>query len=453
MRVVIIGAGEVGVNLARTLAGDHHDVTLIDNDAKRCAAVETELDALVIVGSGASPEVLREADVKGAGLLAAVTHIDEVNLIAAMGAKSVDPNILTVARVREDDFVLHEGDPDADETQKGPFGIDFVINPDYATSHDIAAAISLPGAVSVEYFGGGRLGLAEVIVGEQSALLGQTLAERSRAVPSYIVGWSRHGEATLARGEHTVEVGDHVIVAAAVENLPAAVVRMAGQAKVVNSCVIFGGGRIGLRLAQLLEPTSIKVTVLERDAERARMIAEKLRRTTVLNDEGLSSAALLSCGVGEADAFVASAGDDRANLLAALNAKQLGAGLTLAVVSREEFVPLVDALEIDAAFSPRMITAEGILRFVHTRALRALHMLRSGFEALELEADPGSEVVGLELGSTHGVLKGCRVGAILRGGEVVVPVVGTEIEAGDRVLMLGMTGTLANVERAFSAER
>ena len=168
-------------------------------------------------------------------------------------------------------------------------------------------------------------------------------------------------------------------------------------------------------------------------------------------EEGLSRDALLQSGVDEADAFVASAGDDRANLLAALNAKQLGADLCMSVVSREEFVPLVDALNIDAAFSPRLITAEAILRFVHTRALRAMHFLRTGFEALELEVEEGSLIVGRQIGRTGGVLHGCRIGAILRGSEVLIARVGTEINAGDRVLMLGVDGTLADLEPVFTA--
>jgi trk system potassium uptake protein len=180
-------------------------------------------------------------------------------------------------------------------------------------------------------------------------------------------------------------------------------------------------------------------------------VAEQLGSTLVLHDEGLSREALLQCGVGDADAFVASAGDDRANLLAALNAKRLGADLCLSVVSREEFVPLVDALNIDAGFSPRLITAEAILRFVHTRALRAMHLLRSGFEALELEVEVGAAIEGKSLGATRGMLRGCRVGAILRGETVLIPERGAEIAAGDRVLMLGMTGALADVERAFTA--
>ncbi len=448
MRVIVVGAGEVGVNLARTLGSDGHEVTVIENTSERCSILEGELDALVVEGNGASPRVLREIGVEGIDLFAAVTQIDEVNLIAAMGAKQLNPKMTTIARVRDPDFAVEE---DVDETHRGPFGIDFVIDPDHATAHDIAEAVLLPGAVSVEYFGDGRLGLAEVIVGEESPLIGVSLSKRERLEPAYIVGWSRAGNAKLAEGDDVLAAGDHLIVVAAREHLAQTVARLAGKTREVRRCIIFGGGRIGTRLASILEPTPIRVTILEREADRARRVAELLGGTLVLHEEGVSRDALLQSGVGEADAFIASAGDDRANLLAALNAKRLGADLCMSVVSREEFVPLVDALEIDAAFSPRLIAAEAILRFVHTRALRAMHFLRTGFEALELEVEEGSLIVGRQIGRTGGVLHGCRIGAILRDSEVLIPRVGTEINAGDRVLMLGVDGTLADLEPVFTA--
>ena len=447
MRVIVVGAGEVGLNLARTLGTDGHQVTIVDNEPSRCTALEGELDALVVEGNGASPRVLTEIGLEETDLLAAVTQIDEANLIAAMGAKQLNPGMTTVARIRDPDFAQQTED---DETSRGPFGIDFVIDPDYATAQDIEEALLLPGAVSVEYFGDGRLGLAEVIVSEKSPIAGHSLAKRDRLEPSYIVGWSREGNANLAKGEDVLEPGDHLIVVAAREHLAPTVARFSGGAREVRHVILFGGGRIGTRLAKLLESTSIRVTVLEREAERARRVAEQLGGALVLHEEGLSRDALLQSGVGEADAFIASAGDDRANLLAALNAKRLGADLCMSVVSREEFVPLVDALSIDAAFSPRLITAEAILRFVHTRALRAMHFLRSGFEALELEVEEGALIVGRQLGRTGGMLSGCRVGAILRGNEVLIPHVGTEINAGDRVLMLGVNGTLSGVEPVFT---
>ncbi len=442
--MIVIGAGEVGANLTRTLAADGHQVTVVDTDQRLCSTVESQLDALVVNGNGASPKLLREVRAGEADLLAAVTQEDEVNLIAALGARELGAR-RTVARVADPDFF-----GDDESYARDVLGIDFVIDPDRATAGDIAEALRLPGAVSVEYFEDGRLGLAEVIVTEDSPLVGVPLAERERVEPAYIVGLSHNGDAHLSSPTDQPSPGDHLVVVAAREHLRAAAGRFAGRSRKVRDLVIFGGGRIGLRLASLLEATSMRVTLLERNEERARYLAERLRKAVVMHDEGVSHESQAAARVDEADAFVACAGDDRANLLAALNAKRLGVDLGLAVVSREEFVPLVDALEIDASFSPRLITAEAILKFVHTDALRQIHFMRSGFEAMELEVEPGSSIVGKEIGHTGGLLRGCRVGAILRDDDVLIPQHGTEIMAGDRMLMLGVDGALSEVEPAFS---
>lgn len=445
MRVIVIGAGEVGVNVSRNLVNDGHDVTVIERDPVRAAALEPELDALVVSANGASPKVLSEYEAGKADLLAAVTESDEVNIIAALGAQQLGAKA-TVARVGDPDFY-----PDPRESARGIFGIDLAINPDRATAYDIAEAILLPGAVSVEYFAERQLALAEVILTEDSYLVGIPLAARERHEPAYIVGHARAGQATLSTGEDVLQPGDHILVAAGRDAIGAAVARFAGRTQRVRECVIFGGGRIGYRLAQRLERTPIRTTVLEAGAERARFLAENLPKTAILHDEGVSQESQRLAGVADADAFVACAGDDRANLLAARNAKDLGAGLCVSVVSREEFTPLVDALNIDAAYSPRLITAEAIIRFAHTRSVMAIHLLQSGFEAVELQAEAGSEIVGSAVGETGGLLAGTRVGAILREDEVLIPRRGTEIEAGDRMLILGVDGTLSGIEPAFTA--
>ena len=446
MKTIVIGAGEVGVNVARTLSADGHQVTVVERDEGRVASVQGEIDALVTEGNGASPRTLRELGAGSADLFAAVTQIDEVNIIAALGASQLGAGT-TIARVRDPEFF--GGD---EAFARNVLGIDFVIDPDRATAYDISEAILLPGAVSVEYFGDGRLALAEMIVTESSPLVGVELAARERPHPAYIVGMSRGGEASLIRPEVVPEVGDHLLVTTPREHARSAIAHLAGSTREVRDCVIFGGGKIGLRLGELLEKTSVRVTMLERNGDRARKLAEKLPRTQVLHEEGVSREAQEAAGVNDADAFVACAGEDRANLLATLHAKRLGADLCLSVVSREEFTPLVDALEIDASYSPRLITAEAILRFVHTRTVRAIHLLRTGFEVIELEAELGAKIVGKGIGETHGMLKGCRVGAILRGQEELIPRKGMEIRAGDRVLMLGVAGALAGVEPVFAAE-
>jgi trk system potassium uptake protein TrkA len=447
VKALVIGAGEVGVNVARTLSADGHDVTIVDMNPERCGTLQGELDVLVVEGNGASPRLLREVGAGSVDLLAAVSDSDEANIIAALGARQLGART-TVARVRDPDFF--GGD---EAFARDVLGIDFVIDPDRATASDIADAILLPGAVSVEYFGDGRLALAEMIVTESSPLVDIQLARRDRPYPAYIVGMSRGGDASLIRPEVVPRVGDHLLVTIPTEHVRAAISQLAGGVREVRDCVIFGGGKIGFRLAELLERTAVRVTLLERSARRARYLAERLPRTTVLHEEGVSREAQESAGVDDADAFVASAGEDRANLLAALHAKRLGADLCLSVVSREEFTPLVDALSIDAAYSPRLITAEAILRFVHTQTVRAIHLLRTGFEVIELEAEEGAKIVGKGIGETHGMLRGCRVGAILRDQDAIIPQKGTEIHAGDRILMLGVAGALTGVEPFFARRR
>ncbi|MFM8518989.1 MAG: Trk system potassium transporter TrkA [Solirubrobacterales bacterium] len=443
MKTLVIGAGEVGTNIARTLIADGQEVTVIESDRQRADQARTELDALVVEGNGASPRLLKETGVRGFDLVAAVTTIDEVNVIAALSAKGQGVGAV-VARVRDPDF-FDQGQA----SQTGVMGIDFVIDPDRATADDIAETIALPGSVSVEYFSEGRLALVELIVGEDSPLVGRPLSERERPQPAYIVGGSRAGTPFLARPDTVPEVGDHLIVSTARENVREAVAHLVGHVEPIRNVVIFGGGRIGLPLARALEERNVAVTVLERDAERSTELATALGHALVINDEGISREAQEDANVGTAGAFVACAGDDRANLVAALNAKRVGAGLCFATISREEFAPLVDALGLDASFSPRLITAEAILRFVHTKSVKEIHLFRTGFEAMEMEVEPGAEIIGMAVGETHGILKHCRVGALLHDDTIEIPKRGTEIAEGDRLLVLGEQGTLRGIETSF----
>lgn len=446
MRALVIGAGEVGMNVARTLSADGHEVTVVEKNPRRCDQTRDDLDALVIEGNGASPRMLRHLHAGSFDLLAAVTAIDEVNIIAALAAHQLGVKT-TIARVRDPDFLGSDS-----AFARGVLGIDFVIDPDRAAAADIAEAIKLPGAVSVEYFGDGSLALAELIVTDSSPLCGVKLKDRKRPHPAFIIGLTRNGEASLTRPDMVPQPGDHLLVTSPREYIRSSIAHLAGTVREVKHAVIFGGGKIGLELGRHMEKAKIRTTILERDRDRARVIAEKLPKAIVIHDEGVSQDVQLSAGVGDADVFVACAGDDRANLLAAMNGKRIGADLSMATVSREEFTPLVDALGVDAAFSPRLITAEAILRFVHTRSVKAMHLTRTGFEAMELEVRPGAEIVGMAVGETHGKLSHCRVGAILHEDEVSIPQRGHQISAGDRLLMLGPVGTLTDVEPFFSGD-
>jgi trk system potassium uptake protein TrkA len=445
MKTLVIGAGEVGMNLARTLVADGQDVSIIEKSSRRINEVAAEIDALMIKGNGASPRMLREVDVGAFDLVAAVTTVDEVNVISALISKQAGVETV-VARVRDPEYF------DEDGGQTELTGIDFVIDPDRATAESIAQTIEVPGAVSVEYFADGRLALAEVILGADSPLVGQPLSRRARPLPAYIVGIQRQNETILARPDSVPEPGDHILVSTASESLREVVADFVGEVRPIRSAILFGGGRIGLPLAHLLEQRKVNVTVLEKDRERADEIAGELRRSEVIDDEGISQEIQEEVGVSRTGAFVACAGDDRSNLVAALNAKRMGAGLSLATISREEFLPLVDAIGLDGSFSPRLIAAEEILKFVHTTSVKSIRLLRTGFEAMEIEAGPGSEICGMAIGETHGVLSHCRVGAVLHEDRVEIPVRGMEIEEGDTLLVLGPHGTMGEIESSFAGK-
>jgi trk system potassium uptake protein len=445
VRVIVIGVGDVGRHIAETLSAERHDVTVVDQDPARVETVQAELDALVIAGNGASPKFLSEIGAKDADLLCAVTQRDEVNVIAALAAHQLGAR-RTAARVRDTDYF----GPDQ-SFSRDVLGIDFVIHPERATAEDLAEAILLPGAVHVEYFAGGRVGVAESIVSMRSPLVGNPLQQRKMVRPHGIVAILRDGRAVPADPMHRPKAGDHLLVAAARDDLEPSVTYAAGHTGKVRDVLIFGAGRVGLPLARRLAATGrLQATLMEADGERARYVAEQLRGVTVLHEEGLSKDALLAQGVDRVGAFVACTGDDRVNLLAALHAKQLGADLCLAVVSRDEYMPLVDALGIDAAFSPRLVTAEAILRSVRGENVEAMHLLWGGAEILEVSVDPGSQAEGRSVAAAESLAHTYLV-ALVRGDRVLMPGDQVKIEGGDRVLVFNTRRGVADVKRAFTA--
>lgn len=441
----MIGIGEVGQHIARTLSAERHDVTIVDADARRVEAMQGELDALVVAGNGASPRFLRELGAGQADLLCAVTQSDEVNVIAALAAHQLGTG-RTVARVRDPDYF---GEDEA--FAREALGIDFVISPERATAEDLAEAILLPGAVHVDYFADGRVAVAESILTVRSPLLGHAIKERRVVRPSFIFGLIRDGRALSAEPGMRPKVGDHVLVAAAREDIAAVVGHLAGHASRVRDVIVFGGGRVGLPLARRLEAAEgFRLKVMESDAERARYIAERLSGTTVLHEEGLDKDVLLAHGVDTVGAFVACAGDDRSNLLAALHARELGAELSLAVVSREEFTPLVDALGIDAAFSPRLVTAEAILRSVRGPNVHGMYLLSGGAEVVEVHADMGCKAEGRTVADAGGRAK-THVAAIVRNGKVVIPQSNERLKGGDRLVLFNTRQGLAELDPMFNA--
>jgi trk system potassium uptake protein TrkA len=443
MRTVIIGAGEVGFNTARILSHEGHDVVLVELDETLVERATEQLDALVVHGNGASPRLLAEAGIDRSDLLVAASSSDEANIIACLAAKAQGvPR--TVARIHNPDY-YDTRDPFAQEM----LGIDFVIHTEQMAAEEIKDALLVPGAINVDTFADDTIEVAEVVLHEGSPAVGRALKDVRLPPESLVVGVVRHGEALVPRGNTVLERQDHVLLISGQQRIAEVVGAVVTDTTPVRDVTIYGGGRIGLRLALALEKAGMSVRVIERDAERARYVASQLRRGFVLHDEGISRDFLLQERVDKTDAFVAVTGDDRANLLAAMYARQLGARMTIAGVSRGEFAPLADALGVDLTISPRVLAAEAILRFVRRGEVISVALLESGAEMIELRVPERCRVAGRPL-SEAGFPQGAIVGALMRDGDVVIPTGNDVLRPGDDVVVFTVEDTVDEVERLFA---
>ena len=443
MRVFVVGVGEVGFNTARMLSREGHDVIVVDQNEDLVNSASEQLDALVMHGNGASPKLLAEVGARKSDLLIAVTDSDEVNITACLVAKAQGVK-QTVARIR---------DPDYYDTRE-PFardvlGIDFVIHTERAAAEEIRDALRVPGTVNVDTYAGDAIEVAEVVLEEDSPAAGRAVRDVRLPERSLVVGVSRGSETIIPRGDTVLEARDHVFLISERQRVSRVVEAVVTGAPKVEEVMIFGGGRIGLRLALALEEDGISVKVVEKDAERAQYVASRLRKGLVLHDEGVSRDFLLQERVDRTGAFVAATGDDRANLLAAMYAKQLGARRTVSVISRSEFAPLSEALGVDISISPRLITAGAILRFVRRGEVIAVDVLESGAEMIELRVPDGCRVAGRPL-SEVGFPEGAIVGAVLRNGEVIIPTGRETLRSGDDAVIFTVESAVEKVERLFA---
>jgi trk system potassium uptake protein len=443
LRTVIIGAGEVGLNTARLLSHEGHSVVLVEKDERLVEKATEELDALVIAGNGANPKLLREAGIDKTDLLIAASSSDEVNIIACLAAKAQGVS-RTVARIHNSDY-YEAGDPFAEEM----LGIDYIIHTEQMAAHEIKEALLVPGAINVDSFAEDTIEVAEVILADGSEAVDRALKEVKLPDNSLIVGVVRGGEALVPRGDTVLRERDHALLISGRRQISDAVGALATNTAPVKEVTIYGGGRIGLRLALALEKAGMSVRVIERDESRARYVASQLRRGFVLHDEGISRDFLLQEGVDRTDAFVAVTGDDRANLLAAMYARQLGARMTIAGISRGEFAPLADALGVDVTISPRTLAAEAILRFVRKGEIIDVALLASGAEMIEMRVPERCRVAGRPL-SEVGFPDGAIVGALLRDGDVVIPTGKEILRAGDDAVVFTVEDAVEEVENLFA---
>lgn len=447
MRVIIVGAGEVGYHIAKRLVQEEHDVTIIEENTAVKERVEKALDVLAVHGNGASPAALEAAGVTKTDLLIAVTDQDEINLVASLMAKEYGVKT-TIARARNP------------ELSRSPFlregkrlGIDLLINPNQAVAEEIARLVQAPAAAQVAFFAEGKVEILGIDVNVEAPVLTKRLKDLGAFQvkhPFLVTAISRNDSLHIPHGETVIQPGDRLYLVAHRDDVPPILNLLGRHEKPPRRVLIIGGGRIGLFLAEILEKEDIPVTLIERSSSRCQELAHCLKRALVIEGDGTDLHALTEEGVTEMDAVVTVSDDEAANILAALLAKRHGAKKAIALVQRSHFVQLASSLGIDAPISPRLTTASTILRAVRRgQVVSLVEMPEWDAEIMELVALPTTPVVGRPLREVD-MPKGAIVAAISREEQIIIPKGDSHILPGDRVILFTLPEAIPKVERLFS---
>jgi trk system potassium uptake protein TrkA len=470
MKVIILGAGQVGASVAEGLVSEENDITIVDFDAARLAQLQDRLDLRTVVGNAATPSALRDAGAADADMIIAVTQSDQANLVACKLAHSVFNVPKRIARLRSRDFL-----EDATLLSPENFAVDYALCPEQVITAHIRRLIEFPEALQVLNFANGRVSLVAVRAYEGGLLVGKPIKSMREHLPpdtdARIAAIFRRDQPLFPEGDTIVEAGDDVFLLAAAEHIRPVLRQLRRMMKPVERIMIAGGGNIGLRLAKALEKR-YEIKIIEGRKERAEMLANELARTLVLLGDATDEELLEQENIAEMDLFLAVTNDDEDNIMAGSLAKRLGANRVVALINRRAYADMIEGGPIDIGISPAHVSIGTLLAHVRQGDVAEVHSLRRGAaEALELVAhgDPKtSKVIGKRIDQVdwpHGVTvaalvrnfdKAVIVGqtdewtAITRHGEVVIAHHDTVIEPEDHVIVFCTSKKLVRkVEKLF----
>jgi trk system potassium uptake protein TrkA len=434
LRVVIVGAGQVGSSIAASLASSH-EVVVIDNDPARVDELTYDLDVLAIYGDGTDVDILREAGIGDADLIIASTDDDHTNIVVSGTAKACCDSF-TIARVKKPQY-LRTWEP-----TQGAFGVDFMVCTDLLAAETIVGVIGLPTAQDVDMFADGLVQMTEFVVPEESPVAHQTVREADRFESLTFAAIIRADEdgshdIVVPSGQTVIQPGDEVVVIGSPESTHEFSSAIAPEEERPREVVIVGGGEIGYQVAHLLEQRGFTPRLVEHDEERARWLAENLPKTTVLKSDATDRALLKRENVGMADVFIATLENDQQNLLATLLAKRLGVDRAVSVVDTGEFADLFEEVGVDVAVSPRDATAEELTKFTRTRRAENVSMIDDDrAEVMEVEVNEDSILAGRPIReSSEELPEGVILGAITRSGQLITPRGDTVVEPDDHVVV------------------
>ncbi len=450
MKILILGAGQVGGTLAENLANEEFDITLVDNDPDRLKELSDRLDIQTIEGWAAHPDVLRQAGSDDADIVVAVTSSDEVNMIACQVCYSLFRTPTKIARVRSQSYLDREG-----FFSREHMPIDVLINPEQVVTDHINELLKHPGALQVLDFADGRVQLVAMRAYYDGPLVGQALKTLRQHMPraeTRVAAIFRRGRAIIPEGDTVIEVDDEVFFLAAREHIDQVMSELRKVERPFKRVMIAGGGNVGANLAETIEDNHA-VKLLEYNPRRAKYLADRLMTTVVLQGDATDRDLLLEENIEQCDAFCALTNDDEVNIMSALLAKRLGVRQVIALISKPAYVDLMQGGDIDIAVSPQQATTSSLLSHVRRADVTKVHSLRRGAaEAMEAVAhgdEKSSRVVGRRINEID-LPTGTTIGAVVRGNNVMIGDDDVEIESGDHVILfLADKKQVRAVERLF----
>lgn len=449
MKVIICGAGQVGWQIARHLAGEKNEVTIVDSNAELVRRAADAMDVLGIEGFASYPSVLERAGARDADMIIAATHSDEVNMVTCQIAHSMFAVPRKIARLRAQPYL---DALDSDLYRRDHLPIDVVISPEREVALAALQRIAAPATFDTEAFLNGRAQLLGLALDEDCPVLNTPLRQLSdlfSTLRAIVVGVRRGERLYAPASSDQLFAGDRIYVFSHADDVKRTLELFGKATTKQERIVVIGGGNVGLAVARQLEARTdrVRVKVIERNRAQAERAADQLERSIVLNGDGMDIDLLREADIDRADAVLAVTDDDKTNLLVSVRAKQEGCRMAIALVNDPTLVPLMGVLDIDAYINPRATTVSSILRHIRHGRVRAVYSIGdSEAEVIEAQVMSTSEIAGKEI-RTIGFPEGVLVGMVRKGDQIIRPTGDTRIQEGDVITLFCLAGDIPEVER------
>ena len=452
MNIIICGAGRVGFTIAKLLIEQNHSITIIDQSSEDIQKINDSLDIKAIVGKATSPSVLNRANTEDADMIIAVTRNDEINMLICQIAYSIFKVPKKIARIRSQEYL----DPKFSSLfNKENLPIDYVISPEIEIAKSIQRKLEAPGALDNVPFADNKIRLLEILIDEKCPIYGIKLKELTQKFPklkAYVLGVIRDENFVIMKKNETLKHSDKAYVVVSSNQMEETLKVFGHNEKISDKILIIGGGNIGFNLAKNIEQSfeSARVKIIEKDKNRAEFIANDLNNTIVINGDGLDEDVLNEANLDEVETVLALTNDDEDNLMVSILVEKFSKNKrTMALINKPNYSLLQSSLKIDDLIDPRMNTVSSILKHVHKGTIENAYTILNGeYEVIEADIIESSELINKELKNSN-LPDEIRIGAILRGKEIIIPTSSYIFQKDDTVVLLSKRDQLPTVENMF----